>query len=57
MTKSDKVTNSEKFIMKKKAQEEICGYNNIENIITFSAKDGEGVKDALDIIEKLNNKN
>ena len=57
MTKSDKVSKSEKFIMKKKAQEEICDYNNVENIITFSAKDGEGVKDALDIIEKLNNKN
>ena len=53
MTKSDKVSKSEKFIMKKKAQKEICNYNNIENVITFSAKDGEGVKDALDIIEKL----
>ena len=57
MTKSDKVSKSEKFIMKKKAQKEICNYNNIENVITFSAKDGEGVKDALDIIEKLKRKN
>ena len=57
MTKSDKVSKSEKFIMKKKAQKEIYNYNNIENVITFSAKDGEGVKDALDIIEKLKRKN
>ena len=57
MTKSDKVSKSEKFIMKKNAQKEICNYNNIENVITFSAKDGEGVKDALDIIEKLKRKN
>ena len=57
MTKSDKVSKSEKFIMKKKAQKEICNYNNIKNVITFSAKDGEGVKDALDIIEKLKRKN
>ena len=57
MTKSDKVSKSEKFIMKKKAQKEICNYNNIENVVTFSAKDGEGVKDALDIIEKLKRKN
>ena len=57
MTKSDKVSKSEKFIMKKKAQKEICNYNNIENIIIFSAKDGEGVNDALDIIEKSKRKN
>ena len=57
MTKSDKVSKNEKFIMKKKVQKEICNYNNIENVIIFSAKDGEGVRDTLDVIEKLKRKN
>ena len=57
LTKSDKVSNSEKFKVKEKTKKYLEDYENILNIQTFSAKNGDGVDDVLEIIENLKNQN
>jgi GTP-binding protein len=44
LTKSDKVSNSEKFKVKEKTKNYLEDYENILNIQTFSAKNGDGVR-------------
>ena len=51
MTKSDKVSNSERAKIKITTKNLLSDYNNISNIQTFSAKNGDGVSDVLQIIE------
>ena len=51
MTKSDKVSNSEKAKTKITTKNMLSDYKNISNIQTFSAKNGDGVDNALRIIE------
>ncbi|MBT7543202.1 MAG: ribosome biogenesis GTP-binding protein YsxC [Gammaproteobacteria bacterium] len=52
LTKSDKVNNNEKTKMKNKTIKDLKNFNNIINIQTFSAKNGDGVKEALDSISE-----
>jgi GTP-binding protein len=51
MTKSDKVSNSEKSKTKITVRNILSDYKNISNIQTFSSKNGDGVDNALQIIE------
>ena len=51
MTKSDKVSNSERAKIKITTKNLLSDYKNISNIQTFSAKNGDGVSDVLKIIE------
>ena len=52
LTKSDKVNNNEKTKIKNKTIKDLKNFNNIINIQTFSAKNGDGVKEALDSISE-----
>lgn len=54
MTKSDKVSNSEKTQKKNKAKDYIKEFPNILSVNTFSAKTGEGVNLILKIFENFN---
>ena len=51
MTKSDKVSNSERAKIKITTKNLLIDYKNISSIQTFSAKNGDGVKNVLQIIE------
>ena len=52
LTKSDKVNNNEKKKMKNKTINDLKNFNNIINVQNFSAKSGDGVKQALDSISE-----
>ena len=52
LTKSDKVNNNEKTKMKNKTINDLKNFNNIINVQNFSAKSGDGVKQALDSISE-----
>ena len=39
--------------MKRKIENELLNYKNVKNINIFSSKSGEGVRDILEIIEKI----
>ena len=52
ITKSDKVSKNEKMKMKRDIQDELNSYQNVSNICTFSAENGDGVSDILQILEK-----
>ena len=52
LTKSDKVNSNEKTKMKNKTTEDLKNLNNIINVQTFSAKNGDGVKQVLDSISE-----
>ena len=51
ITKSDKVSRNEKIKIKIDIQDELNDYHNISNICTFSAKNGDGVSDILEILK------
>ena len=53
ITKVDKVSKAKKFEMKRKIENELLNYKNVKNINIFSSKSGEGVRDILEIIEKI----
>ena len=53
ITKADKVSKAKKFEMKRKIENELLNYKNVKNINIFSSKSGEGVRDILEIIEKI----
>jgi GTP-binding protein EngB required for normal cell division len=53
MTKSDKISKNEKVKSKKIVEDEFLTYKNINNINTFSSKNGDGVIDVLKIIEEV----
>ena len=53
ITKSDKVSKNEKMKSKKIVEDEFLTYKNINNINTFSSKNGDGVIDVLKIIEEV----
>ena len=55
ITKSDKVSKSERSIMKQKVKKELQEFNNVANIETFSSKNGDGVSEVLEIIGDLKN--
>ena len=55
VTKSDKVSKSERSIMKQKVKKELQEFNNVANIETFSSKNGDGVSEVLEIIGDLKN--
>lgn len=57
MTKSDKVSNSEKSKIKITTEKLLSDYKNISNIQTFSSKNGDGVNEVLEIIGNLKNFN
>ena len=52
LTKSDKVNNNEKTKMKNKTINDLKNFNNIISVQNFSAKSGDGVKQALDSINE-----
>ena len=54
MTKSDKVSKSEKTLKRNKTKEHVMGFPNILSVNTFSAKSGDGVDLILSIIENSN---
>ena len=54
MTKSDKVSKSEKTQKRNKTKELVMGFPNILSVNTFSAKSGDGVDLILSIIENSN---
>mgnify|MGYP005670746241 CR=1 FL=1 len=53
ITKADKVSKAKKFEMKRKIEDELLNYKNVKSINIFSSKSGEGVRDILEIIEKI----
>ena len=53
ITKADKVSKAKKFEMKRKIENELLNYKNVKYINIFSSKSGEGVRDILEIIEKI----
>ena len=55
ITKSDKVSKSERSIMKQKVKKALQEFNNVANIETFSSKNGDGVSEVLEIIGGLKN--
>ena len=55
ITKSDKVSKSERSRIKQKVKKELQGFDNVANIETFSSKDGDGVSEVLEIIGGLKN--
>ena len=55
MTKSDKVSRSDRTIIRQKAEKELIEYDNVKNIINFSSKNGDGVKEVLRAIHEMKN--
>ncbi len=51
MTKSDKLSKSEKTKIKLETTNFLSNFDNISNIQTFSSKNGDGVSEILDIIK------
>ena len=53
ITKSDKVSKVKRIEAKREIENELTNFKNVKNIHIFSSKSKEGIKDILEIIEKL----